>query len=273
MKVSVIIPTYKDIVALKLILDALSYQTYKDFEVIVAEDDNLEETKRFIQNYKSDYKIKHFSQEDKGNRKPKIVNTAIKNSDAKYIIFIDGDTIPYSTFIDSHVKLSHPFVGLCGRRVNLGDKVSKDLRENKITSLELEKSYLKYFHYIKNDNSRHYEQGIYLKPKSFLHNILTKLNTNANIVASNFSCYKDRLIEVNGIDEGLPYAPSRDDTDLQWRLEAIGVKMLSCKYSANLFHLNHSRDDREEEDRLNMHLINIKKQNNEFRCKKGIYKC
>ena len=63
MKVSVIIPTYKDIVALKLILDALSYQTYKDFEVIVAEDDNLEETKRFIQNYKSDYKIKHFSQE------------------------------------------------------------------------------------------------------------------------------------------------------------------------------------------------------------------
>ena len=55
LKVTVLIPTYKDIVALKLILDALQYQTYTNFEIIVAEDDNSQETKDFLKNYKSKY--------------------------------------------------------------------------------------------------------------------------------------------------------------------------------------------------------------------------
>ena len=53
MKVSVIVPTYKDTQALELILDALKLQTYKDFEVIVAEDDDSDEVKVFLEKYKS----------------------------------------------------------------------------------------------------------------------------------------------------------------------------------------------------------------------------
>lgn len=270
MRVSVIVPTYKDDVALKLILDAFKYQTYKDFEVIVAEDNNSKETKEMLDNYDADYVIKHFSHEDKGNRKPVAVNNSIKMSEGEYIIFIDGDTIPYSTFVESHVELSSPYIGLCGRRVNLGDKVSKDLRDRKITAFEIEKNFMSLRKYILGDNSRHYEQGFYFKPNSIINKILSLFDKNTHIVASNFSCYKARLLEVNGIDAGLPYAPSRDDTDLEWRLKVIGVEMKSCKFCANLLHLNHSRDDRAEEDAKNKILIDEKKRNNEYIAKNGI---
>lgn len=271
-KVSIIIPTYKDLVALKLILDALQYQTYKKFEAIIAEDNDAQETKDFLSNYKSSFPIKHFYQEDNGNRKPRAVNNSIKISDGEYLIFIDGDTIPYSTFIANHVALSNPKIGLCGRRVNLGDKVSKDLREGKITAYEIEKSFFTKYSYLKNDNIRHYEQGIAFNPNSVFYKILSSLNKNAHILASNFSCYKNVLLEVNGIDEGLPFAPSRDDYDLQWRLESLGIKMKSCKYCANLLHLNHLRTERLHEDEYNKALIEIKKQNNQFKAKDGIRK-
>ena len=38
MKVSVIIAVYKDVEALELIIESLKNQTYKNFEVIIAED-------------------------------------------------------------------------------------------------------------------------------------------------------------------------------------------------------------------------------------------
>jgi len=272
MKVSIIIPTYKDIVALKLILEAFEYQSYKNFEVIIAEDDDNIETKEFLNSYSSSFEVKHFYQKDIGNRKPRAVNNAIKISSGEYIIFIDGDTIPYKSFIYNHVSLSAPNIGLCGRRINLGDKVSNDLRMGKVTALELENHYLKHYKYLKNDNIRHYEQGLEFHPNNFLYKIILLLNNNANIVASNFSCYKKVLFQINGIDESLPFAPSRDDYDLQWRLESIGVKMKICKYCANLFHLNHPRKDRHYEDLENRKLIDIKKENFEYITKNGIYK-
>lgn len=270
LKASIIIPTYNDIVALKLILDALQYQTYTNFEIIIAEDNDSQETEDFLKTYKSKYKIKHFSQPDKGNRKPRAVNNSIKLSSGKYIILIDGDTIPYSNFIENHILMSSPNICLCGRRVNLGDRVSDDLRSSKITALEIEKSFFRKYKYLNNDNIRHYEQGISLNPSTLAYKFLSLINKNTNILASNVSCYKEALIRVNGIDENLPYAPSRDDYDLQWRLEAIGIQMKSCKYSANLFHLNHSRTERLYEDEQNKEIIKTKQKNNEFYAKVGI---
>ena len=98
MKVSLIIPTYKDTVALKLILDALEFQTYKNFEILISEDDDSIETKLLLKNYKSSYEITHYSHENIGNRKPKAVNNCIVLSKGDYIILIDGDTIPFTTF-------------------------------------------------------------------------------------------------------------------------------------------------------------------------------
>lgn len=271
MRVSLLIPTYQDEVALRLILEALLMQTYKNFEVIIVEDDNSLNIKKIIEDFPY-LDIKHVSHENKGNRKAIIMNRALAIALGEYIIFIDGDTIPYSTFIESHVLSSAKKVVLCGRRVNLGDNVSLDLREGKIKAIELEKKYFRYYIYLNKDNIRHYEQGFYFKVNGFLQTLLSKYNKNAHILASNFSCYKEDIYIVNGFDEDLPFAPNRDDTDLEWRMVAIGCKMKSIKYCANMFHLNHLRSDRGEEESINMEIIFKKKENKEYIAKNGIKK-
>lgn len=270
MRVSLLIPTYKDIVALELILESLEKQTYYNFEVVVAEDDNSAEVRQFLKNYQSSLEIKHVFHENLGNRKAIIMNRGLEIASGEYIIFIDGDTISYTTFIESHVTLASKKVVLCGRRVNLGDKVSKALRERKITAYELENNYLKFYDLIKKDNARHYEQGLYFKANGFLQQLLMKLNKNVHIVASNFSAFKEDIFTVNGFDEALPYAPHRDDTDMEWRMIGIGCEMRSAKYCANMFHLNHGRNNRNEEEEENMKIILEKKKNKEYIAKRGI---
>ena len=271
MKVSLLVPTYKDTVALELILEALEKQTYKDFEVIVAEDDNSLDIKAIKKRFLS-LDIKHVYHENKGNRKAIIMNRALEKVGGDYIIFIDGDTIPFSTFVESHVDLAEPKTVLCGRRVNLGDNISKILRESNIKSYFLEKNYLRNFFYLKKDRTRHYEQGLYLKANGIVNQFLSKLNNNIHILASNFSCFKKDIFEVNGFNEDLPYAPNRDDTDLEWRMIGMGCKMKSAKYCANMFHLNHTRNDRRSEEDENMKIIRVNQKNKIYTVKNGIFK-
>jgi len=271
MKVSILIPTYKDPIALMLILEALEQQTYSNFEIIIAEDDNSLDIEAIKREFLS-LDIKHISHENKGNRKAIIMNRALEKVGGDYIIFIDGDTIPFSRFIESHVDLAEDKTVLCGRRVNLGDKVSTALRESRIKSYFLEKNYLRNFFYLKKDNVRHYEQGFYFKANGIVNQLLSKFNNNIHIVASNFSCFKKDIFEVNGFNEDLPYAPHRDDTDLEWRMKGIGCKMKSAKYCANMFHLNHSRNDRKVEEEENMKIIRVNQRNKTFIIKNGIIK-
>ncbi|MFA6190729.1 MAG: glycosyltransferase [Sulfurimonas sp.] len=273
MFVSVIIPTYKDMQALELILDAMKLQTYKNFEVIVAEDDASEEVKFFLKNYNSDYEIKHFSHGDEGWRKAKAVNGAVNLSVGEYLVFFDGDCLPYSTFVESHVVLSEEKRVLCGRRVNTGDQLSQQLREKKISVTQIEQSFFSFWSKFKKDRSRHVEQGLYLFPKTlFYRSVIRYLDKKSRLVGCNFSLHKNDFLAINGFDESYPSGDVADDVDVEWRLNAIGVKNKSCKYAANLIHLNHTRQDRKEAHKRNSEIMMQRQALNEFFCKEGIQK-
>ncbi|MGI6723309.1 MAG: glycosyltransferase [Arcobacteraceae bacterium] len=141
MKVSLIIAVYKDIEALSIIIEALKMQTYTNFEVVVAEDGNSKEMQKFISTI-TDLDIKHTTQEDIGIRKSRSVNNGILASSGEYLIFIDGDCVPYSTFIESHLSLAENGYILSGRRVNLGPKYSQKLRQKEISPINLENSFI-----------------------------------------------------------------------------------------------------------------------------------
>lgn len=270
-RVSIILPMYKDIVALELILNALKEQTYLNFEVVVAEDDDTEETKSFLEQYQSDFLIKHLFQEDHGNRKATAVNKALNICEGEYIIFIDGDTIPFKTFIESHVQLSDKDTVLCGRRVNLGEKVSNDLRKKIKTSSDLENHYFKNYFYLNNDNLRHYEQGLRFSPNSLIHNIISKQDKNIHIVGSNFSCFKKNIFLINGFDEDI-IGGSKDDVDLEWRFIMSGCHLKSAKFCANLFHLDHARNSRTDDEKIARQQMERNKDNKQYICPNGIKK-
>lgn len=242
MRISIIIAVYKDIEALKLIIDALKKQDHPDLEVIVAEDNNGVEMAEYV-NSITGLDVKHTTQEDKGIRKARSQNNAVLKSTGEYLVFIDGDCIPYTTFINAHAKLAEEGCVLSGRRVNLGAETSTMIRENVITASSLERNYLLKSLKLLKKGSTHTAQGIYLKPDSWLYRntVAKRKKSNLNILGCNFSCYKKDILAIDGFDESYGETAVPDDTDLQWRLEAAGLRLKTCKLSANQFHLHHSR--------------------------------
>lgn len=272
LRVSIIVAVYKDIEALDMIIQSLKIQTYKNFEVVIVEDNNSQEMKDYIStiNYLD---IKHTFQEDIGIRKTRSINNGILVSEGDYLIFIDGDCVPYSTFIESHVKLSEAGYVVSGRRCNLGPKYSALLREHKMSPIKLEKSFVLRFPFITMDAiEKHAEAGIYFKTEGFIHNkFLKNRKTNLSLLGCNYSCFKKDMLKINGYDEGYGESSVGDDTDLQWRFLAIGLKLKSARNLANMFHLYHGRGFREsipfKEELEKMHE---NKNNNVYECKQGL---
>jgi glycosyltransferase involved in cell wall biosynthesis len=271
MLISVIIPTYKDIEALNLILKALQRQTYRDFEVIIAEDDSSSELETYLKENSFSFTLKHHSQEDNGWRKARALNRSIMLSEGEYLIFFDGDCIPFSTFVEAHHSLMQKKRILCGRRVNLGDGFSEKLRSQELDIQKIEDNFFGFWQKMKNDGARHIEQGLFLFPSSIFYKTIIKLlDKKKRLVGCNFSLFKEDILAINGFDESYPSGDIADDVDIEWRLNAVGVKNKSCKYAANLLHLNHSRPDRKEAHKHNYELMLEKQKENLIQCKLGI---
>ena len=272
-KVSLIAAVYKDIEALDLIIKALLKQTYKNFEFIVAEDGQSTEVRDYLSTVENAFfDIVHTTQEDVGLRKSKSQNNAIRASSGEYLIFIDGDCIPYSTFIEYHVALAEEGYFLGGKRVNLGPQYSKKLRAGELDAYDLEKNFLFYFFSIYNDAiEKHAEEGFSFSPNSIIYKFFLKnRKKKLQLVGCNFSCFKKDMLAINGFNEELEDAAVASDTDIQWRFEAIGLKVKSCKYIANQFHLYHKRSAEQARGNTQLYLEN--KKSNNFIAKEGIYK-
>jgi len=271
MKVSLIAAVYKDTQALDVIIKALRKQTYKNFEFIIAEDGKSHEMQDYLAGLKDiDFTIIHTTQEDNGIRKSKSQNNAIRTATGEYLIFIDGDCVPYSTFIEYHVKLAEKGCFLGGKRVNLGPLFSAKMRAGELDPYDLEQNFLWNFFAISKDTVEgHTEEGFSVSPDSLIYKLFLKnRKKKLQLVGCNFSCFKDDMVKINGFNEELEDAAVASDTDIQWRFEAIGLKVKSCKYVANQFHLYHKRSP--DQDRGNTKLYLYNKKNNIYIAKEGI---
>lgn len=271
MKVTVIISVYKDVEALSLIIDSLMNQTLVPDEIIVSEDCESNEMKAYTSTL-DNLKIKHLSQEDNGWQKNKALNRAINTSEGDYLIFIDGDCIPYLTFVESHVLLSEKNTVLCGRRTEPGDSFSTKLRDKSLSIKEFTSNYFSNYFKLKNDEIRHYDDGLYFHPNSSFFkfiNFIRRKKEN-HIVGCNFSCWKQDLERINGFDEDFILPTTGEDTDIERRLVHFGVKMKSCRYTANVIHLYHEKVFSPEITSKTEKMMESKK--DDFVCKRGLRK-
>ena len=126
-QVSIIITYYKKKDFIKRTLKSIFSQTYKNFEVIVADDGSSKETKELAYSYKNKLKINHVWHADEGFRAAKIRNEAVKISSGKYLVFIDGDCITYNDFIKNHRKISEYGYFARGNRAMLSHSFSKHI--------------------------------------------------------------------------------------------------------------------------------------------------
>jgi len=88
--ISIIIPTYNRANLLVKAIKSVFSQTYKNFELIIVNDGSTDNTKQIIDNFKKQTnKIKYIWEINSGTAKAK--NTGIKNTEGKYIAFLDSD--------------------------------------------------------------------------------------------------------------------------------------------------------------------------------------
>lgn len=238
---SVIVSVYRDAVALRSILYALSVQSTGDFEVIVSEDGRSDEIQSLVseQSFIPRGRLLHVTQDDIGFRKNRALNNAIRCSRADHLIFIDGDCVPSSRFVAAHQALSNGEFVTAGRRLELGPRFSERLRQKPetIEALSSSMGYLTLIPKILIDHGKNIESGLH---SSVLHRWRSR--KPSPLLGCNFSCPKWYLEQLNGFNEDYEHPGIGEDTDLQWRLEQSNFSITDAKFLAILFHLHHERN-------------------------------
>ncbi len=243
--VSLIISFYNKIELLKFIFAALERQTYRNFEVIIADDGSIPEVVAEIERLKSNYffSIKHVWHEDSGWQKNKILNKAIVSTEGEYLIFIDGDCIPHQRFIQEHVENRAENQVISGRRILLTEKISKSLDLKKIQNgyLDFLVGFPLFFQTVFGRKKTFMEDMIRIR-NPFLRRLILK-DRRRYLLGCNYSIWKTDLLKVNGFDERFVHPGTGEDTDLEERLARIAVFCISKKHLITIFHYHHVHFD------------------------------
>ena len=272
-KCSIIISVYKDTDSLDLILESLCNQTIIPDEIIISEDGNSIEMSDYVKVAKEKYKkldINHLFQEDIGWRKNIALNRAIVASKYEYLIFIDGDCVPFDDFIENHLGQATKRIVLAGKRVELGENITREIRSKKLTVSKLTNNYWLYVIKLINDKTRHLEDILHISYKSFLSPYIKK-EVNY-IIGCNWSAFKEDILEINGFDETYTLPSVGEDVDLGWRFRGLGIELKSCRYNANIVHLYHKKRFDSSQGIINNSILKKNFDANKFFCDNGIRK-
>ena len=256
MKTSVIISVYKNVPALRAVLNSLKQQTEQDFEVIISEDGEDAGMAAFIGEYDFPWPMTHVTQEDTGWRKNRALNNAIRTAQADWLIFIDGDCVLHPRFVEIHVRYQGYGRVLAGKRVKLNPHLSERLMAGEKISL---------FPYLFNKRGcTLVEEGFYLP---LAHIFRRKVR---HLTGSNMSMSKKDLLAINGFDENYTLPAIGEDYDIEWRLPANGCTIVSLRNLAVQYHLWHKENW--TDDTVNMAYFRRIQAAGQIVCKNGIEK-
>jgi len=231
-EITVIVGTYNHLFYLQLCLLSLERQTFKNFEVIIADDGSGPEIGDWLKSYSADYPVKHLWQENKGFRKCRILNNSIHHSKSDYIVFIDADCILSKDFLREHWRYHEKGAFLGGRRVLIKKEVAEIITSEVVQKGLFDGISFWGTYQVLCGNIKYYEEA--LRPLYYF-----RKNSFFNLMGCNFSIHKSDLLSVRGFDEEYESRGGGEDTDISMRLKAVGCRMKSVRYRAVQFHLGH----------------------------------
>ena len=234
---SVVISTYNSPKWLAKVLHGYNNQTYRLFEIVIADDGSSQETFDLIEEIQKEvfYPIVHVWHEDNGFQKSQILNKAVEKCNSPYIIMSDGDCIPRFDFVEVHVKHRKQGLFLSGGYFMLPMNISKliseqDIYEGNCFNLK----------WLKSNGLNPSFKNNKLTAKGFISWFLNLLTpTNASWNGHNASGWKKDILAINGFDERMQYGGQ--DRELGERLFNHGLKSKQIRYSAICVHLDHPR--------------------------------
>ncbi|WP_298551243.1 glycosyltransferase family 2 protein [uncultured Algibacter sp.] len=236
-KISVIISTYNAEAWLEKVLWGYSCQTFKDFEIVIADDGSGPKTKNLIDSFREEYDldINHIWQEDDGFQKSRILNKAVVACKSEYIVMSDGDCIPRVDFLEIHETKKEVGYFLSGGYFMFPLDISHKINKNNIYS-----GHCFDVKWLKNNGLKPSFKNNKLSAKGYKSILLNKLTpTRPSWNGHNASGWKKDILAINGFDERMQYGGQ--DRELGERLVNYGIKPKQIRYSAICVHLDHKR--------------------------------
>lgn len=242
-KFSVIVSTYNSEEWLEKVLWGYEAQSFKDFELVIADDGSKQPTFDLINQIKTkvSFPIKHVWQEDDGFQKSRILNKAILACNAEYIVMSDGDCIPRKDFLEVHNAKKEKGFFLSGGYFMLPMDISKLITKDDILNQKCFD-----VNWLKAKGLKTSFKNNKLKAKGLFQGLLNLFTpTKATWNGHNASGWKGDILAVNGFDERMQYGGQ--DRELGERLFNLGVKSKQIRYSAVCLHLDHKRGYKTQE--------------------------
>lgn len=266
-KCTLIISVYKNTRFLKAVLDSLAYQTEQAFEILISEDGESEEMRRFVESYPFRQPWRHLTQKDEGWRKNQALNRAVMEAASNHLVFIDGDCLLHPRFIEMHVRYFSPRQILAGKRVMLSQQLSEQLIEDPRRVTRMQRHML--LALVCHQGTERAEEGVFISPDGPLAFIprMRKLNY---LTGCNMSFSREAIMAINGFDEDYQLPAYGEDTDLVWRFQMAGYTFTSLRNLAVEYHLWHPKGWSSQEE--NQRMGAEKQQQGLFRCRNGIEK-
>ncbi|MEW6056830.1 MAG: glycosyltransferase [Bdellovibrionota bacterium] len=253
---------------LALALSGLQIQSERNFELHIADDGSSSETSEVIERFmqQAPFSVVHSWQQDLGYRKTKILNEAIRKAKSDYFIFVDGDCVCHVDFVRNHLMYRQKGYYLAGRRVELGPEFSARLTPEMVLRGDLNRPNVGLLMSCLRKDSDYWHRSLPLYNPSLRKWL--KMDRVDDLKGCNFSVDRESLFKINGFDEDYEgYA--REDTDLELRLQYLGLKIKSLKGLAIQYHVWHDRLPESENNKVKLRSLGTS--NNPI-CKNGIVK-
>jgi len=243
MRLSVVITTYNQPAWLEKVLWGFEAQTFRDFEVLVADDGSDSPTQQLIDRLRPllGYSLRHVWHAHEGFRKCAILNAAIAVAGGEYLFFTDGDCIPRRDLLAVHAAHAERGRFISGGYLKLPMSTSEAItREDILAGRATEHGWLRAH------GTPLTRRSLRLAWGAGMAAMLDRLTpTGATFNGHNSSAWREDLVRVNGFDERLEYGGL--DRELGERLENAGVRGKQLRHRALVVHLDHPRGYRNVE--------------------------
>ena len=245
MKLSLIVSTYNRPDALDAVLHGLQLQrgvADAAWEILVADDGSGSETTMVVRRWQAQLgqRLRHIWHEDKGFRLAAIRNRAAAQAKGDYLVFIDGDCVPFPDFIAMHLKLAEPGKSVAGSRILLAEALTAELLASSSphapalwSKWEWLKAWLgkdvnKAFGWLRMDLGGWRDR---------------KASDWRVYRGCNFAVWARDYVLLDGMDEAFS-GWGYEDSDFAVRLLRAGVRIKDGRFAVPVLHLWHRENDR-----------------------------
>ncbi len=233
--IAVIVSTYNRPDALDAVLRSLAQQTYRRFEIVVADDGSGPDTRALVARRAEDPgpRVLHVLQEDRGYRLAAIRNRAAAATEQPYLIFLDGDCLVRPDYVGRHARLAEAGHFVHGSRVRLEPGLSRSaIEQGPAIGRWSAARWL----------------GEWLRGRVDRFTPLLRLPLGPlrrvsprrwrGVKGCNLALWRSDFLAVNGFDEGFR-GWGFEDNDLVVRLIRNGVRRKEGRYAVPVLHLWH----------------------------------